>query len=142
MYLAIVKKPKKLKKAILLKALDYAEEYLRMPFDIDLTFEFEKIDGVEVGFAMDADDGEYEITIDNSQTPRQMIHTLLHELVHVNQYATGRLVSGEGRKPNRWLGKPNYDEYKNQPWEIEAYDLDKKMLRNFVRKLKKEGLEL
>jgi hypothetical protein len=142
MYLAIVRKPRNLKKAILLKALDYAEEYLKMPFDIDLTIEFEKLEGVEVGFAMDADDNEYEITIDSKQTPRQMIHTLLHELVHVNQYVTGRLVSGEGRKPNRWLGKPNYDDYANQPWEIEAYDLDKKMMRNFIRKCKKEGIEL
>src|SRR6056300_1624635 len=139
MYLAIIKKPRNLKKNLIYKALDYAESYLKMPFDIDLTIEFDNLDGVAVGYAMeqDIDELEFEITIDKNQTPRQMIHTLLHELVHINQYATGRLVSGEGRKPNRWLGKPNYDDYANQPWEIEAYDLDKKMMRNFVRLCKK-----
>ena len=142
MYLAVVGKPRKLKKALILKALDYAERYLKMPYDIDLSIEFEDTKSEALGFAMDIDEGEYEITIDKKQTPRVMIHTLLHELVHVNQYATGRLVSGEGRKPNRWLGKANYDDYANQPWEVEAYDLEKKMMRNFVRLCKKEGLEI
>ena len=142
MYLAIAGKPRKLKKALILKALDYAERYLKMPYDIDLSIEFEDIKSEALGFAMDIDEGEYEITIDKKQTPKVMIHTLLHELVHVNQYATGRLVSAEGRKPNRWLGKANYDDYANQPWEIEAYDLEKKMMRNFVRLCKKEGLEI
>jgi hypothetical protein len=143
MYLELTGKPRKLKKSIVVKAIEYAQDYLNLPYDIDVEIIFEDLKGDAIGWAMDIDSENFEITIEKKLSTRDAIHTLLHELVHINQYATGKLVSAEGKRPNRWLGKPCYEKnYSKQPWEVEAYDLDKKMMRNFLRKCKKEGVEL
>ena len=55
-------------------------------------------------------------------TLEEMMQTLAHEMVHAKQYIKGELVSGVGRKPSRWFGKPvKGDNYWDLPWEIEAH---------------------
>ena len=45
-----------------------------------------------------------------------IIKTVLHEMIHVKQYAEGRLTQTE------WMGRPHPDlPYRELPWEIEAY---------------------
>ena len=130
-------KPRHLKIDLLRKALAYASNYLKLDEDtfVDITF---TRDCSAYGYAMDIEPGEYEIEINSNNSVQEMIHTLFHELVHVKQYVYGELVSGEGNKPSKWKGKVCRADYADQPWEIEAYDLDKKMLRNFKRKHKDE----
>ena len=63
------------------------------------------------------------------QTPIEIASTLAHELTHVRQYVRGHLNS----EMTRWKGqKIPYGRYgalkipyQNQPWEVEAYALEK-----------------
>ena len=141
MYLDLQNKPRTLPVNIIRKACEYAEEYLGMNIDTEVEIIFDKDIGA-CGWALDM--GDYiEVQIDKTQSNRQMIRTLLHELVHVDQYDKGRLVAAEGKKPYRWKGKVcRISDYAKQPWEIEAFDYEAKMYRNFMRKCKKEGIEL
>ena len=60
-----------------------------------------------------------------------LINTLAHELVHAEQYHQGRLAHVFHKKKgwlHHWKGELNtskgktYNSYRNQPWEIEAFD--------------------
>lgn len=131
-------KPRTLKKATLVKALAYASDYLGLDCDTYVDFTFTKDCGNAYGFALDVEPGEYEIEINKEYPVVDMISTIFHELVHIKQYVRGELVSAEGRKPNYWKGKVCRAKYSDQPWELEAYDLERKMLSNFRRKYKNE----
>jgi hypothetical protein len=134
---AVSGKPRRLKKALFVKALEYASNYLKLDCNTFVYISFEK-DMDAHGYAVDIDKHDYEVEINKSYSVTNMITTLFHELVHVRQYETGDLVSAEGKKPYRWKGKVCRADYADQPWEIEAFDLEKKMLRNFKRKHKDE----
>lgn len=56
----------------------------------------------------------------------EMMQTLAHEMVHARQFIRGQLVADGAWK---WKGR-NADgyEYENQPWEKEAYRLEKELL--------------
>lgn len=62
--------------------------------------------------------------VDYRQSPRSFLEILCHELIHADQYKTGRLSwKKEGKKfVNCWNGEPVIIDYRNQPWEIEAYE--------------------
>jgi hypothetical protein len=51
----------------------------------------------------------------------QMALTLAHELVHVKQFATGKLKAYDGG--HVWSGStyPDSTPYLDQPWEVQAY---------------------
>lgn len=64
---------------------------------------------------------------------------LAHELVHVSQYETGRLQYTDD--VTIWEGKEyvihrekslSYEEYKNQPWEEEAFRLEKVLYSKYL----------
>lgn len=141
MYLDVIGKPRSIKKSLIVAACDYAEKYLDLPCDIDITIEFEK-DLDCWGYCMQDDIDEYVITIDKKQSVRNMIATIMHEFVHVEQGVTKKLIYGEGKKSDKWMGKVCKLAYKDQPWEKEAFALEKKMIRNFLRKCKLEGIQL
>lgn len=130
-------KPRKLKIALLRKAIRYASDYLRLDYNTFVDIAFTN-DCSAYGYAMDVEPGEYEIEINKTHSIEDMIGTLFHEMVHIKQYVYGELESGEGTKPSKWHGEICELEYAKQPWEIEAYALDQKMLRNFKRKHKDE----
>jgi hypothetical protein len=69
--------------------------------------------------------GKYIVDVDARQSRCSFFHTLLHELVHVEQYYTDKLIIGEYKI--LWKGKPYVQvhnvhsaAYAKQPWEIEA----------------------
>ena len=74
--------------------------------------------------------------IDDSLPIRKALEVLAHELVHAEQYHTGRLsynyVSGKGYVAN-WSGEAvhnkgtTYRAYRAQPWEQEAWDRQAKL---------------
>ena len=128
-------KPRKLSKKILDATLAFAEAYLDLPYATYLSIDFlVQEHDQHFGFCMDMDKKELEfsIEINRNTSIEQMTATLFHELVHVKQYIDGRLVSGEGRSPSTWFGIPIYEEYDNQPWEVEAYALEKEMVKEFM----------
>lgn len=61
-----------------------------------------------------------------ARTKKGFVSTLAHELIHAEQYHTGRLVN-KGRREKWWDGKPvgnkgsTYDRYRDLPWEIDAF---------------------
>ena len=82
-------------------------------FDLSIDIEFVSTAG---GGCVDMEDGEFLIEINNRMREISIIKTVLHEMIHVKQYAEGRLTQTE------WMGKPHPDlPYRELPWEIEAY---------------------
>lgn len=84
---------------------------------------------------------EFEIRI-LDEGYAESLSTLAHEMVHVKQYATGKLrdlmsiqdmVVWEGaRKPLTEEG----DSYLSQPWEAEAFSLEKPLMESFLNTLR------
>lgn len=117
--------PKKLDIALLDKAVSFACDYLKL--DVDLTIEFESMKRHQCGFC--DYDGEYDeviVTIAKRLSLHEMIVTLFHEMIHVQQYASGRLEHG-----GKWLGKVYNCAYEELPWEIEAHAMESKMMEKF-----------
>ena len=72
---------------------------------------------------------EFEILLNSSTTRKNQIVTILHEMIHLKQYARGELVCYSGMNL-KWLGQKidvTEMEYVNYPWEIEA-NLSEKVL--------------
>ena len=94
------------------------------------------------GDCMDEGDREFTIRIDVSLPLDQMITTILHEMVHVWQYVSKRMVY-------KWVhevkfAKEVYDwdmPYDDRPWEIEAHRKEKELKELFDGKRRnKESL--
>lgn len=116
--------PKKLDTALLDKAVSFACDYLDL--DVDLTIEFERLKKDQCGFC-DYDDDEVILTIAKRLSVREALVTLFHEMIHVQQYVSGRLQHG-----SRWLGKVYDCDYFDLPWEIEAHELEGVMMKKFI----------
>ena len=80
------------------------------------------------GDCMDEGDREFTIRIDVSLPLEQMIETILHEMVHVWQYVSRRMVQNWTHEvkcnQNVYSSDMPYD---NRPWEIEAHRLEKQL---------------
>lgn len=123
----IVNKPNKIETVLLDSAVSFACSYLQL--DIDMTIEFESLKRNQCGFC--DYDGEYDeviVTIAKRLSVKDAIRTLFHELVHVRQYVDGRLEVGS---PQIWYGVAIEDKYENLPWEIEAFEIEEKMMKVF-----------
>ena len=129
------RKPRKLKIKLLDEVLCFVQEYLKLPEETHILLEFSnmKKDGAN-GYCVDCDDDEdydCEIEINNKLDIDEMITTIFHELVHVKQYVTGRLISGVGKKHSRWDGIPYSGTYLGSPWEKQAYATEKRMFNKW-----------
>ncbi len=78
---------------------------------------------------------------------RQLMSTLAHELIHVQQYSEGRLDADFhescGRKVyyRKWMGKEwdgakgaTYKSYRHLPWEVEAFDNQGRYMEGFFQR--------
>lgn len=122
----IVNKPKRIETVLLDTAVSFACSYLKL--DTDVVIEFETLQKHQCGFCdYDEDFSEAIVTVAKRLSQEEIIRTVFHELVHVKQYETGRL------KHNKiWKGKlVESDDYENFPWELEAYELEEKMMKVF-----------
>ena len=69
---------------------------------------------------------EYGIEVNVRQTIAEFKDTLLHELIHIEQFFEGRLANEEKSGKLIWRGKSyhidisNLEAYNNLPWEQEA----------------------
>ena len=74
-----------------------------------------------MGYCLETDnDRTFEIELDKTQSMRNLLETLAHEMVHVKQYARREL----NPKVDCWMGKtynPKKVSYWDLPWEIEAH---------------------
>ena len=121
----VINLPKKLEITLLDKAISFACDYLDM--EVNFTIEFVPMKKYHFGLC-DYDEEEIIISIGKGLSKKDIIRTLFHELVHVKQHSDGRLQNGS---PQRWLGQVYDESYMNLPWEIEAFDLEEKMMVDF-----------
>lgn len=128
---------KKLKKrALLIKEfIEYAEDFIREEFDVKDIFEvrIRPIKGNVLGYCNKY--GHIDIDV-RRKTFGDCLITLSHELIHGEQYKTGRLVMDKG--VNYWNDEPvnnkgtTYKAYRKQPWEKEAFDNQKSRMGNIL----------
>lgn len=79
---------------------------------------------------------EFVIRIDTTTPIETFLSSLMHEMIHVKQYAKGELGI-YARDPNcsRWKGeKINRDKlgYYDEPWEIEAHGYETGLVQQFL----------
>jgi len=99
--------------------------------------------------------GEYDVTkklvhVDCRLGLQLALETIAHELVHAEQYHTGRLKTKYTDKKG-WLhywdgevGKKGttYKTYRNQPWEIEAWERQSKLAALVQARLEMKNIKL
>ena len=74
------------------------------------------------GGCVEVERGQFEIEINKRYCRKTIEKTLIHEMIHVHQYASGRLTQ------THWMGKPQPKvSYRDQPWEQEAYKLENEL---------------
>ena len=87
---------------------------------LDITVKLCKPQGA-MGYCLETDNYRtFEIELDKTQSMRNLLETLAHEMVHVKQYARREL----NPKVDCWMGKtynPKKVSYWDLPWEIEAH---------------------
>lgn len=85
-------------------------------------------DGVE-GWCMEEDDRFFIVDVEKAQSLRDLVTTVVHELIHVKQYVKREMVDYYDRATDsrkiRWKTSVyGYGTaYERQPWEKEAFKL-------------------
>ena len=86
------------------------------------------------GYCIQHDSREYYIAIEKSMKKDEVIDMVVHEMIHVWQYATGVLkesCKSDGPKIT-WKGKDYSDTpYSKQPWERQAYRMQDKLAEDY-----------
>lgn len=76
---------------------------------------------------------EYLIEIDSNLKRKALIEAIIHEFVHVKQWASGVMKD----RGHRVFAKKRYDHtipYKEQPWEIDAYETQDALYSKYEEK--------
>ena len=100
--------------------------------DVELTLKNIKTERI-VGWCYEGDGNrDFYIDVEKTLDDEEMVETVCHEMVHVWQGATRKMKDLTfGRK--MYMGKI-YDDttaYEDEPWEIEAYEMQDKLLEKF-----------
>ena len=77
----------------------------------------------------------FTIEADKTLKLRQLIMTLIHEMVHVKQFARDEMIDYPINGRHRWKTKtiPENTPYDKMPWEREAVRLQEKLTDEFWR---------
>lgn len=126
--------PKKMHEELFHRAVLHAVNFLDIT-DIDFEIIFDTMPKDKCGEVdyQEADtdcDEEILVYIAKRLSVNEILRTVFHELVHVRQYVSGELISGD---PLRWNGEVYIEAYENLPWEREAFALEEEMMNSFVR---------
>jgi hypothetical protein len=97
-------------------------------------------DGVEIGQCECSDDPpnprKFLITVGatDDMSKREFIMALAHEFVHLKQYALNQMRDYDSKKITVFKRKSySFDmEYWEQPWEIEAYGMERGLLHRYA----------
>lgn len=132
-------------KAIIRDAVEYAGQKLiskriREELEIDVKLKDGLQDNVaEVEWLDDnVRPRMFEMAIDRTQSEMLQVVCVMHEMVHVRQYASGDLVqSMKNSTSSKWQKTEWIDEskvgYYDLPWEIEAHGREKGMLLEWLK---------
>ena len=92
--------------------------------DIQIQLKDCKKQGIE-GCCLHLDGNEFELEIERNLTLYDLVCTVIHEMIHVKQYARKELV--DVNAVQYWKVRNCQDvTYMDQPWEKEAYRLQDK----------------
>jgi hypothetical protein len=76
----------------------------------------------------------FEIEMHNQLTLEHYTRTLLHELWHVYQHVMGVLKDKRGKR--HWRGIDHSDtDYSEQPWELQAFQMEEVLYEEFLNHL-------
>ena len=96
-------------------------------------------EGVE-GWCMEEDDRYFLVDVEKKQSLRDIVTTVVHELIHVKQYVKREMVDFYDRKAGgrkiRWK-KTVYGygtAYERQPWEKEAFRMQETLANEIWEK--------
>ena len=154
----------KLTKQLIGPVVAYVREHFNVPFNIQFNIrcirdrrgEFTSGRTVmKTAYRRDADaDGQIKLALQGIDldprgkcakgTKYNMIETIIHELVHANQYLEGRLQASanfkysffEGVEQKNASGAHTHQQYLDLPWEVEARKIAKKLTLSFLEKQK------
>ena len=133
-YICVIGSTKK-KRALAESAVTFCISEL-MPrmrtLDVELTLKNIKTERI-VGWCYEGDGNrDFYIDVEKTLDDEEMVETVCHEMVHVWQGATRKMKDLTfGRK--MYMGKI-YDDttaYEDEPWEIEAYEMQDELLEKF-----------
>ena len=114
----------------------------RMQESIEIDIEIKSFvnDGDVVGYTTWTYDNirprEFTIEVDKTLDNDELIETVIHEMVHVKQFAKEELK--ERFRPyhrEMWFGEEidTNNKYKSLPWEVEAYKLQELLYNEYIR---------
>lgn len=133
MIIEFEKKCSKYRQREIIRSLWFAKDHLmprvRKPIIINIkpVRGLAKTAGV-YGDCMDEEDREFTIRIDSTLPVKDMVSTLLHEMVHVQQYVSGRLkYKMNGVVVFEKVVYNNSMDYDSRPWEVEAWEKEKQL---------------
>lgn len=133
MIIEFQKKCPKHRRKEIIKALWFAKDHLmprvRKPIFINIRPIRNLAEKAGVyGDCMDEDDREFTIRIDTALPIEDMVSTLLHEMVHVQQYLSGRLKYKSFNTVVFEKAVYVYDmDYDSRPWEVEAWQKEQQL---------------
>ena len=87
-----------------------------------------------VGYCQDDGENMFTIEIDKTQNAYDFMLTVAHEMVHVKQTVRRQLT--ERNLKHFWYGKEHSDR-RNEPWEIEAWKLQKPLTHSYIKQGKR-----
>lgn len=120
---------------LLVRHLGLGDQSVTISFDPPMDLDGSQ-SGVTIGLGRPPN--KIFVMVDKNQSVGEKLLTLSHEMVHVKQLASGRLVFDKlenGKVSGEWEGE-KFDEAKysrNNPWEVEAHTKDKE-LRDYILK--------
>lgn len=106
-----------------------ASELMSSRRKLDIEVQLEDLSEYEYGYCDNLADRYFDISINQNLPQEEIIQTLLHEMVHVKQYASGEL-NNRG-VVWKWNGELVDCEYQDSPWEIEAYELEQTLYEGY-----------
>lgn len=83
----------------------------------------------------------FEIELHNYMSPEHYTKTLLHELWHVYQHVKGALRDSRGKR--LWKGVDcTHLDYEDQPWEVQAHQIEEVLYEEYLWYLTKHNKSL
>jgi hypothetical protein len=73
----------------------------------------------------------FEIEMHNQMDPEHYVRTLLHELWHVYQHVMGALKDKHGKRYWRGIDHSQTD-YEDQPWEVQAFQMEEVLYEEYL----------
>ena len=119
--------------------LEFAADYLSVPFDTWLLISFDQFETADAYiYDIDLDEKLLDVSFNNELNRERFVIAVLHEMVHVAQIVSGRLIQ---QAENVWEGAvwkgSTYHEY---PWEVEAFHLEHDMHQQIINRRWYAGL--